>query len=269
MRTLGRAKVRIRSAERALELIEVLVGSGEPLALSEISRKMKVAPATSHHLLSTLMHLGYVQQDLPARRYRLGMGMVHLAARVLKQAELMREAIPVMRHFAEATGERITLATLSGDAVSPLHTEDAPEAPRLFVHFGRRAPLHSTALGKVLLAWRAEGDVLRALGSEPLTKFTLRTITTHRRFLRELARVRRERIAVDNEETLLGARCLAVPVRNHRGEVIAALSASGPVGAWTPTRMARLRALLQAAGEMLSQQLGYGRRPSREKREVS
>lgn len=269
METATRAKVRIRSAERTLELIEVLVRSGEPLALSELSRKMKVSPATSHHLLSTLKERGYVQQDLPSRRYRVGMHMVQLAAGVLRQAELTREAIPVMRRFAEATGEHITLATLDGDAVSPLHTEESPEAPRLFVHFGRRAPLHSTALGKVLLAWRAEREVLAILGPQPLAKFTPRTIATHRRFLRELARVRREGVAVDNGEMLMGARCLAVPVRNHRGEVVAALSTSGPVSAWTPTRMPRLRTLLQSAGEALSQQLGYERRASSQTREVS
>ncbi len=269
MKAQTRAKVRIRSAERALELMEVLARSADPLALSEISRRMEVSPGTGHHLLATLTRRGYVQQDSLSRRYRVGMRMVQLAATVLAQADLTREAIPIMRRFVEASGEGITLAVLDGDAVAALHTEEAPEAPRLFVHFGRRAPLHGTALGKVLLAWRPEAEVLAILGRRPLAKLTPRTITTHRRFLRELARVRREAVALDDEEALTGARCLAVPVRNHRGEVVAALSTSGPAGAWTPARTARLRALLQQAGQALSEHLGYGRNEPREGREVS
>lgn len=269
METPDRPKARIRSAERTLELIEILATAAQPLALSEISQKLDLSPATAHHFLSTLLQRAYVQQDLPSRRYRLGIRMVQLAAGVLRQAELTREAIPVMRRFVEATGEHITLAVLDGATVSPLHTEESPEAPRLFVHFGRRAPLHSTALGKVLLAWRSEREGVSILGPEPLAKFTSRTITTHRRFFRELARVRRDGAAVDNGEMLVGARCLAVPVRNHRGEVIAALSTSGPVAAWTSTRMARIRTLLLAAGEMLSHQLGHERRESHQNKEVS
>lgn len=248
--------MRIRSAQRTLQLLEIL-GSGEALALSEIAGRMKASPATIHHVLSTLLQDGYAQQDIPSRRYRAGLRLVRLAAEVLRQADLTREAIPVMRRFAETTGEHITLATLDGGAVAPLHAEESPEAPRLFVHFGRRAPLHSTALGKVLLAWRPEREVLALLGAEPLTRFTARTITTHRGFLRELARVRRRGMALDDEETLTGARCLAVPVWNHRAEVVAALSTSGPAAAWTPTRMARLQTLLRSAGRQISRQLGY------------
>lgn len=269
MATLERGKVRIRSAERAFDLIETLVESGAPMSLSEVSRAMGTSPATSHHLLSTLMQPGYVQQDPPSRRYRVGLRMVQLAAQVMAQTDLTREAIPVMRAFAEATGEHVTLAVLDGDAVSPLHKEELTAAPRLFVHFGRRAPLHCTALGKVLLAWHSERAVLAVLGRRPLERLTPRTITSHRRFLRELARVRREGVALDDEETLVGARCLAAPVRNHHGEVVAALSTSGPVNAWPPGRMARLRALLVGASATLSERLGYKPTASRERREVS
>lgn len=269
MERAGRTRTRIRSAERTLQLLEILLDGGEPLPLSEISRRMKAAPATVHHLLATLRAQGYLQQDRPSRRYRIGLRMVRMAAEVLRQADLTREAVPVMRRFTEATGEHITLAALDGAALAPLHTEEAPDAPRLFVRFGRRAPLHGTALGKALLAWRPEGEVLGVLGPEPLPRFTPRTITTHRQFLRELARVRRDGVAVDDGEMVTGARCLAVPVRNHRGEVVAALSTSGAETTWTPARTGRLRTMLLAAGADVSQQLGYGRTASRETEEVS
>ena len=260
---------RIRSAGRTLRLLEILGAADEPLPLSELSRRMNVAPPTLHHVLSTLLQDGYVHQDRSSRRYRVGLRLVRLAADVLRRTDLTREAIPVMRRFVEATGEHVTLAVLDDGTVAPLHTEESPEAPRLFVRFGRRAPLHSTALGKVLLAWRPEREVARLLGTGPLPKLTPRTITGRRRLLRELARVRRAGVAVDDQETLLGARCLAVPVRNHRDEVVAALSTSGPASLWTPARTARLRALLRAAGDEISHRLGYGRAASLETKEVS
>ncbi|MDQ7827989.1 MAG: IclR family transcriptional regulator [Armatimonadota bacterium] len=246
-----------RALEKGVRLLLLLASRDGPQPLSALALRGGLPPSTAHRLLATLVRLGVVEQEPETRRYRIGPRTVAFAADVLQQTDLTREAAPVLHAYVRETGEAISLATLQEGEVVLLEQVRGVDAPRLFLHIGRRAPLHSTALGKVLAAGLPDEEVRRLLGQRGMARLTPRTITSPRRFLEHLAEVRHLGYALDDEETVQGARCLAVPVRDHRGRVVAALSSSGSTGAWSAGHMAAVREALVRAGSRLSARLGY------------
>ncbi len=250
-----------QTLEKGLALLNRLAVAPEPQRLSALARGTRLPPSTVHRLLAALVAGGYVERDAESGRYRLGPQAVAFSATILQNLDLTREAPPVLREFTRRTGESITLAMLDDWEVVSLCRCAVDGRPGLFVHLGHRAPAHSTALGKVLLAALPDAAVLRVLKRRGMPALTPRTITSLERFLEHLCLVRTRGYAVDDEETVPGARCLAVPVRNHHGETVAALSASGSVIVWTRGRMRAVRAALAEAGRALSLRLGYEQPP--------
>lgn len=251
-----------RALGKGLLVLELVADAEGAQSLSALAAQSGLPLSTVHRLLATLTQQGFVEQDAQTRRYRPGARMLTLAAGVLRRADLTREAPPVMQEFVRETGDAVSLAALQDGRVVLLDKAQGPDAPRLFLHIGREAPLHSTALGKALAAGLPDREVLEILKRRGMARLTPRTITTPRRFLLHLEEVRRHGYALDDEETVVGARCLAVPVRNHRGQVVGALSTSGPTSTWREERMAVALRALQRAAARLSARLGY--RPPRQ-----
>ncbi len=251
-----------RALGKGLLVLELVADAEGAQSLSALAAQSGLPLSTVHRLLATLTQQGFVEQDAQTRRYRLGARMLTLAAGVLRRADLTREAPPVMQEFVRETGDAVSLAALQDGRVVLLDKAQGPDAPRLFLHIGRQAPLHSTALGKALAAGLPDREVVEILKRQGMARLTPRTITTPRRFLLHLEEVRRHGYALDDEETVVGARCLAVPVRNHRGQVVGALSTSGPTSTWSEERMAVALRALQRAAARLSERLGY--RPPRQ-----
>jgi len=251
-----------RALEKGLLVLELVADAEGDQSLSVLAAQSGLPLSTVHRLLATLTRRGFVEQDPQTRRYRLGARTLTLAATVLQQADLTREAPPIMQEFVRETGDAVSLAALQDGRVVLLEKAQGPDAPRLFLHIGRQAPVHSTALGKALAAGLPDQDVLEILRRQGMARLTPRTITTPQRFLLHLEAIRRSGYALDDEETVVGARCLAVPVRNHRGQVVGALSTSGPTSTWSEERMAVALHALQRAAARLSERLGY--RPPRQ-----
>jgi IclR family acetate operon transcriptional repressor len=212
----------VQSVERALDLLEVLAAG--PQGMSEVAVAAGLPDATAHRLLRTLVARGYVRQG-PDRRYALGTRLLGLGDGARRAA--VTAAGPFLAHLVEVSGETANLAVLEGDHV--VYVAQVPSAHRLrmFAEVGRRVSVHSTAVGKVLLAGLPDADVEALVARTGLAGRTARTLTTPDRLLAELATVRRQGWAVDDEEEELGVRCLAVPVADGR-RTVAAMSVSGP-----------------------------------------
>ncbi len=246
-----------QTLEKGLLLLDLLARAEVPPSLSALAHASGLPPSTTHRLLSVLTQRGFVHQDPKTRHYRPGTRAVFLSARVLQQLDLTREAPAILQRFVEATGEGITLAVLEDGELVPLCKAEAPASPRLFLHIGRRAPVHCTALGKVLLAAMPPSEAQKILVRRGTPRMTPQTIVSPKKLLGHLSAVRHQGYAVDDEETVVGGRCLAAPVRNYLGEVVAAVSTSGPVHTWTHVRMAYLREALLESAQLLSERLGY------------
>ena len=247
----------VQSVARALTLLDALGESRNEVGLAELSKQVGFHVSTAHRLLATLIAQGYARQNPENGRYGLGAKAFHLAESYLGQMDLRRIVRPILDRLSHETGETANLVILDGLEAFYLDKVESPQSLRIFSRIGRRAPLHCTAAGKVLLAGRSWPEVQRMLGRNALERYTPRTILSLEALRRELEAVRTGGFAVDREECEEGATCIAVPVRNARGETVAALSISGPTLRMHPARIRELSPAVVRMGSEASERLGY------------
>lgn len=247
----------VQSVDRALDILEMLASHPGTLGVTEIARGTGLAPGTAHRLLVGLAQRGWVRQD-PGRRYGVGPAALRLGGAA--STKLAAVAAPALRAAVEATGETANLASLDGDVMVYVAQSPSPHTLRIFAEVGRPVPLHSTAVGKVVLAGMEPALALELLAGTELVARTPRTLTDPDDLRAELDRVRDQGWALDDEEQELGVRCVAVPVGTGSAWARMALSVSGPT-----ERMSReqavsvVPALSRIAEDLGRRELGAGR----------
>ncbi|MDX6741515.1 IclR family transcriptional regulator [Actinocorallia sp. A-T 12471] len=221
---------RTQSVDRALAVLRAFRDGGPTLGISELSRRLELSTSTAHRLARSLVTAGFLEQDAAGARYRLGPTVAELGQLGFHQRGLHR-AGPELAALGRATSTTVDLAMhserealiLVGDSVRP------------DTGLGLRRPLHSTALGKVLLAWSPPSD-LDDLG--PLPAMTDRTIVDPAELREELAQVREDGYAVNDGESQDGVRTLAVPVLDRAGHARYALAVRSTPAVITTARLA-------------------------------
>ena len=251
------SKTTVQSVERTLDILEALADRGEA-GIAQLSQQVNLHASTVHRLLSTLIARGYVRQNQETGRYMLSLKALDMARAVRDHLDLRVEALPVLRELMQKSGETANLSVLDGHQLVYLEQVSSPEwMLRMFVQVGARAPLHSTASGKVLLAHLPAVQLDVMLEGYTLTPFASRTIVDKGVLLSELKEVRRNGYATDYGEQEEGVSCVAAPVRDFTGQVVAAISVSGPWIRITPERVMELVPLVKEACAKLSSALGY------------
>lgn len=246
----------IQSVERAVAVLK-LFGEAEPdLGVSDLARRLRLHKSTVSRLLSTLEAGGFVQQDDRTGRYRLGLQLATLAGRALTQYDLRDVARPALSELAPAADETVALAVLDGDVAVNIDQVLAPNPVKHLGWIGRRLPLHCTAAGKPLLAYQP-ALVLDALLARPLARYTARTITDPALLRRELGLVRAQGFAVAQEEYEAELSAVGAAVRNHRGEVVASITISGPTYRLGQQRLLELGRAVCRSAERVSALLGH------------
>jgi IclR family KDG regulon transcriptional repressor len=210
-----------------------------------------------HRFLQTLKNLGYVAQEGDTDRYRLTIRLFELGAKALENVDLVREADTEMRRIAQLTREAVHLGAFDEDAIIYIHKIDADYGLRMQSRIGRRNPLYSTAIGKVLLAYMSPDEARDVLSKVEFRKSTQKTLGSAEAVLSILPRVRQQGFGEDNEEQEDGLLCIAVPVFDRFGRVIAGLSISFPTMRCGADTKAHYVALLQQAGAAISARLGH------------
>ncbi len=245
----------VKSVGRALDVLDALAGSEEQLGISELSATTKLPSATVHRLLCTLVDRGYVRQDPVTRRYMLGARLMRLGSPAGRL--LGAWVTPLLGRLVSATGETANLAVLGDDQVVYIAQTPSPHRMRLFTEVGNRVPVHSTAVGKVLLAFRPRRVAAGVVDRQGLPARTSRTITHAGAFTEELERVVAQGYALDDEEEEDGVRCVAVPVFGI-GDGIAAMSLSGPASRFNPggAQAWVVPLMLRVAAEITEQMMG-------------
>ena len=236
----------VQSVDRALLLLEVLAQGGGRLPISELSARSGLSLGTAHRLLASLAARGYVRQDAD-RRYALGTALLPLGDAATRL--LGSWALPYLCQLAERCGETANLAVLEDDHVIYVAQAPGRHRMRMFTEVGRRVLPHSTAVGKVLLAWQDPDHVRRVLARLGLPGRTPHTLTTLAEVREELALVRRRGWAVDDEEEEVGVRCMAVPVGPGE-QAVAAVSVSAPASRLSAGQPDVVEALQQVAGQL-------------------
>jgi len=236
----------VQSVDRALLLLELLAQAGGRLAISDLAQRSGLSLGTVHRLLASLGSRGYVRQDQD-RRYALGTALLPLGDAATRL--LGSWALPFLAQLAEQCGETANLAVLEDDHVIYVAQAPGRHRMRMFTEVGRRALPHSTAVGKVLLAWQDDEQVHRVLTRLGLPARTPNTITTMGAFREELAVVRERGWAVDDEEEEPGVRCLAAPV-GPGSRALVAVSVSAPASRLEAGQPEVVDALQRVAGEL-------------------
>lgn len=251
------SKTTVQSVERTLDILEALADRGEA-GIAQLSHQVGLHASTVHRLLSTLIARGYVRQNHETGRYQVGLKALDVARAVRDHLDLRMEALPILRELMQKSGETANLAVLDGQHLVYLEQVSSPGwMLRMFVQVGARAPLHSTASGKVLLANLPEVELNKKLANYSLTPYAGRTIVDKGVLLSELADVRRDGYATDYGEQEEGVSCVAGPVRDFTGRVVAAISISGPWIRITPERVSVLVPIISESCARLSTALGY------------
>ncbi len=246
----------VGSVEKAVGLLKIL-GDGRPEAgVSELARRLNVHKSTASRLLATLERGGLVERDSRTEKYRLGFELVRLAGQVPRDTDLIQLALPALEALADSTHETINLALPDDRQVINIYQISSRHLVTETNWVGRRTPYHCVANGKALLAWRPEAEIVRLINGR-LERFTPGALTTRRALLADLACVRERGYAIALEELEVGLNAIAAPVRDAHGEVIAAVSVSGPAYRVTPARVPEIGAQTIHAAERISRGLGW------------
>jgi DNA-binding IclR family transcriptional regulator len=245
-----------QSVDRALTLLAGL--AEEPKTLDQLAETIGVHKSTVLRLLRTLESHRFVQRE-GVRHYRLGTALFDLAHRCLEERDVRRGAEPALRELNALTGHTVHLASYEDGEVVYIDKFESHHQVRMYSRIGKRAPLHCTAVAKVLVSDLPEPRRRDIAASIEYTKLTENTIVTPEAYLAELALVARRGYAIDNSEHEDFILCAAAPVRGPRGEVLAAMSLSVPQVLLDLDGLLRLVPDLLRAAEKASAECGFHR----------
>lgn len=243
----------IQVIERMMKLLDTLSYHHDPISLKQLALETGLHPSTAHRILAAMASAGFVERAEPGT-YRLGIRLLELGNIVKSRINIRDSAMPLMQQLHQRLGESINLGVRQGDEIVYVERTSSGRSSVRVVHLvGARAPLHVTAVGKLYLAEGSAESVRDYARRTGLPGRTPASITNLAALEKELARVRRHGVAFDKEEIELGLRCVAAPVRDDAGHLVAGLSVSAPADRysddWIP--------ILREAADALSNAIGY------------
>lgn len=246
----------VPAVERALDILEALDVSRKGMGISEISRKLDIPRSTAHILMLTLEKYGYVTKNATDRNYILGTRVYHLGREIIRNQQLPQVALEPMKWLASKSRLTCHLSIMENGQAVYVQKVEGPG----FIHFdtriGKRTNLHCTSVGKVLLSFGLESQRKKFFSAQTFAHYTRNTITSAADLKVELGKVQAQGWALDDEEEELDVRCLAVPVFNPNGELLAALSVTGTVGQIPDGAIPNLAGLLQQASARIYNYVG-------------
>ncbi len=258
MRTRGTRDYRIRVLERAVRLLRLL-SDGRPRNLTELSDDLGMSRSTTFRLLVNLSAYSLLERDRGGGKYRLGLGVLEMARSYLEGNDLRRVALPELERLRDETGETVHLGILDEMEVVYLEKLHGHHAIGLMSsRVGGRSPAHCTGLGKVLLAHCDPQAARRYFEVQGLKRYTSKTLHTVPDLMKHLELVRAQGYGIDDGEHEPEVRCVAAPVFDLSGQVVAAVSVSGPGARMDPLEDQRqLIERVQQAAEAISHRLGH------------
>jgi len=249
------------AVDGALSILESL-SAAQQMGVSELAKKLGLSKGSVYRLLATLARRGYVEKDPQSERYQLTYRLFAVGSCTAERLGLREVAQPIMERLALQTGETVNLGVLDDFRTLSLHVVESAHPLRVHMRIGGLSA-HATATGKILLASLGPEELRRRLKGRRLEIITRRTIKSRPALLAELARVREQGFAVDDEECSLGLRCVGAPIHDHRGGVVAALSVVAPCHRLAPAALPAAIAMVRGAARDVSHRLGWPAEPGK------
>jgi IclR family acetate operon transcriptional repressor len=249
----------VQVLDRTLMLLAT-IADRDGSTLSELSEETGMAASTVHRLLTSLAEHGMVAHDHDSGDWTIGVKAFEIGNAFLRFRKLGMVGRPFLKRLMEECGETANIGVEDGGDVVFISQVESHAPMRAFYRPGRRGPLHASGIGKAILSTWSDGRIGQALGGGALTHFTERTLVTLPALLNDIQQIRARGWSIDDEEHTVGMRCIAAPLFNEYGEVVAGISVSGPAVRLPPERLETVGPIVRQTADALTHAMG-GRRP--------
>lgn len=249
-------RMRLSSVANAIRLTKAFSENEHEMGISALASRLGLAKSTVHRLATTLVEYDILEQNRETGKYRLGLALFELGTLVRRKMDAASASQAEITALAESTGETVQLALLDHLSVLYIRIRESRQQVRMSSSLGSRAPAHCTSVGKALLAYQPP-ELMRQIVEAGLKRYTMNTITDAESLAEELASIRAKGYAVDDEEIEVGLRCVAAPIRDHTGHVVAAISVAAPVQRMSKKNVQSTVPNVIAAADAISRRLGY------------
>lgn len=247
----------LRAVLNAVDALDYISKSRQGVGVREVARTLRMTPATTSRLLTSLRLSGVLEQDASGGRYFVGPRLHSIAQAHRNSVNLNTMSEGFLRNLLEETGETVFLGVLDEASVVVINRLDSPQPLRMAAELGTREPANRTALGKVMLAHLPDEDLARKLALLNFENAPPTAAQNVDEFQERLEETRNRGWALDDEEHIAGVRCVACGIRNADGQMISAISVSGPASRLTDERIGAIVPVIRAAAAGVSRRLGY------------
>lgn len=248
----------IQVIDRAFDILEILAGEKDGLGVTEIGNRLGLHKSTVHRILGSMVKRGYIEKTRDRGLYKVGLKLVEISSVYLNSVELKTEARPYLTDLMYKLGQPVHLATLDGCDVVYIDKVQQENSIRLYSQIGRRVPGYCSALGKCLLSGLSDVDMENRISYMNFVGYTKYTIQNREELFRQILDARKNGWAIDDEEHELGVRCVAAPIYDYRGKVVAAVSVTASVDVFTMDRIDEFVGNVKKAANEISLRLGKG-----------
>jgi IclR family transcriptional regulator, KDG regulon repressor len=251
------ADIKVQSLDRAFGILKILARDTKGLSLADIAAAVELPKSTAFRLLAVLIQHEYVRKTAPTGLYRLGPAFLELSSRYLNSLELKTESAPHMSELAASLGTIVFLARRQGKRMVYIDKEDQHTSLRKYAIIGQQKPLYCTSLGKALILDMGDDDIRELLADEQFERFGPHTHGHIDALIEDIRECRKRGWARDDEEAEPDINCVAAPIRDYRGEVIAAISCSWVLESRPDLSAAKASAQVLRAAEAISRSMGW------------
>jgi IclR family acetate operon transcriptional repressor len=241
----------VQSVDRALQIIETLAEDDEGYRLSDLAVRTGLSTSTAHRLLTTLEKRRFVQFDPTCSKWHVGAQSFAVGATFTRRRNVVAQAVPHLRKLRDRTRETANLAVVDDEAIMVLTRVESREIMRSLTKVGGRVAMVASGVGKAVLATYSDAEVRAIIRHHGMPRLTEKSIVRPGDLFKELAAIRQQGYAVDDEEACMGLRCVAAVVYNDCSEPLAAISVSGMTSRVSDDRLPDLgRAVREVAAEL-------------------
>lgn len=242
------------AVKRAMTILDTIAARPGGMTNADLSRKLQIPKSSASYILRALENSGYLRRA-PSGKYKLGLKLLSLRHSALAELDIRELALPTLQQLVDHTGKTGHVAILDREEAVYIERVEAPGFVKMDTWIGRRMDLHSTAVGKALLAFQNADFVQQVITSRGLPPHTPKTITGQAKLLKELEKVREAGYAIDDEENSMGVRCAAAPIFGAEGNVDASIGVTGLIA--TKDDPQSMGEVVREAARRISLQLGY------------
>jgi DNA-binding IclR family transcriptional regulator len=219
----------VQSVVRALSIIEILGEYPNGLGVVALSKELDLPKSTMHRLLHSLISKNFVYQDEENEKYYLSMKLAQVSSKMIDNLDIRKLARPFIEELSNHTNEVVHVCIRDGNEVVYIDKVESNRTIRMYSQIGKRAMLHCTGVGKILLAGLPDHKIIEIIDKVGLPKFTGNTLISKDALFEEINTIRKDGYAFDREEHEEGIYCISAPIHDYTGNIIAGFSISGPI----------------------------------------